>query len=417
MTEFQLNGLSSLTHLDSLDPDQFVHLNKFELINLPLFAEIPEKLTVQILLKCEYIRLEPMQLLLSPNTKNQYLYVILSGQLSAHINPNEIDKGFRIVTGEVVGEVSIVDNEPPTTYVSALQDCLLLCIHETLLWSDFIQTPGAAKNLLKLITKRSRARNIGIQKSLEQMWRLELIEQELRIAHDLQTNMLPQKPLLAEFTNIEVDAFIKPAKEVGGDLYDAFSLDTNRLCFAIGDVAGKGIPAALFMARSITVLRTEMIKSGDLLQTITAMNSILSQDNPQCMFVTLMICILNTKNGELQYVNGGHNRPLLGRFGSNFSYLQQPQGILVGVNPFAKYELAILQLKPGDLFILYTDGVTEANDSLKNEFSEQRLLEFVSNQCEQPIVNLVSGIWNAVRDFADGADQSDDLTILAVRYR
>ena len=228
--------------------------------------------------------------------------------------------------------------------------------------------------------------------------------------------MLPQQPFFPAHPQADVDALMRPAKEVGGDFFDAFPLDAERICVAIGDVAGKGVPAALFMVRTITVLRTEMLKTRDLQQIISAMNAILSQDNPQCMFVTLMICVLDISNGQLQYVNGGHNRPLFGNSVSGFDYLEQPPGILVGINPKAVYQIATRYLNPGDMLILYTDGVTEANNPAQEEFTEPRLLTFINQQEEQTAGGIVTKIRNAVYDFASGAEQSDDLTLLVLRY-
>ncbi|MGZ8158297.1 MAG: PP2C family protein-serine/threonine phosphatase [Methylobacter sp.] len=405
-----------MSSTNNLDPAKFVPVNQDLLISLPLCADIPFYLLEPFLLKCEYKLVECRELLISPGQNNHYLYVLLSGQLSAHINPLELDKGFRVLPGEFVGEVSIVDNQAPTSYVSASQDSLLLCIHETVLWTDFFQIPGAARNILQQITKRARARNLSIQKSLEQTLRLEHLEKELRIAQDLQASMLPQPPFFPAHPQVEVDALMKAAKEVGGDFFDAFALDAGRICVAIGDVAGKGIPAALFMVRSITVLRTEMLKSKDLLQTISAMNVILSQDNPQCMFVTLMICVLDLSNGHLEYVNGGHNRPLFGNSRNGFDYLQQPAGILVGINPKAVYQIATYDLHSGDTLILYTDGVTEANNQAQEEFTEPRLLAIINGQEQQTASGIVAKIQDAVQDFASGAEQSDDLTLLVLRY-
>ncbi|MCF7987706.1 MAG: SpoIIE family protein phosphatase [Methylovulum sp.] len=405
-----------LASTDSLDPVWFISAYQNLLVSLPLCAGIPLDLLVPFLLKCEYRSLEPQDQLLSPGQVNQYLYVVVSGQLSAHVNAIEWEKGFRLLPGELVGEVSIIDNLLPTAYVTATQTSLLLCIHETVLWSDFILIPGAARNMLLQIMKRVRARNLAVQKAVEQNLRLEHLEKELQIAQDLQASMLPQQPLFPSYPQIEVDAMMKPAKEIGGDFFDAFELDAGRICVAIGDVAGKGVPAALFMVRSITVLRTEMLRSKDLLQTITAMNVALSQDNPQCMFVTLMICVLDVCSGQLQYVNGGHNRPLLGNSGNRFCYLEQPAGILVGINPYAIYQTSTLYLQPMDTFILYTDGVTEANNPAQDEFTEPRLLDFINRQGQHSASGIVTEIYATVQDFASGAEQSDDLTLLVLRY-
>jgi sigma-B regulation protein RsbU (phosphoserine phosphatase) len=415
--EKDCGGVESLESADYLDPARFVGDNQDLLISLPLCADIPFCLLEPFFLKCEFKHLQFREVLLSPGQANFYLYVLLSGQLTVHIDSLESEKGFQVLPGEFVGEVSIIDNLAPTAYVAASEDSLLLCIHETVLWSDFFKIPGAARNMLRQIAGRMRARNIAIQKSLEQTLRLEHLEKELCIAQEIQASMLPQQPFFPNHPQVEVDAMMKSAKEVGGDLFDAFPLNAERICVAIGDVAGKGVPAALFMVRTITLLRTEMMKTRDLLQTISAMNATLSQDNPQCMFVTLMICVLDMSNGQLQYVNGGHNRPLFGNPGNGFHYLEQPAGILVGINPRAAYQVAIRYMNPGDMLILYTDGVTEANNPAQEEFTDPRLLAFINQQEEQTASSIVTKIRDAVHDFAAGAEQSDDLTLLVLRYR
>lgn len=409
-------NVKRLASTNSLDPVWCIATYQNLLVSLPLCADIPLNLLEPFFLKCEYRCLEPRDQLLSPGQVNQYLYVVVSGQLSAHVNVAEWEKGFRLLPGELVGEVSIIDNLSPTAYVTATQSSLLLCIHETVLWSDFILIPGAARNMLLQIIKRVRARNLAVQKAVEQNLRLEHLEKELQIAQDLQASMLPQQPLFPSYPQVDVDAMMKPAKEIGGDFFDAFELDAGRICVAIGDVAGKGVPAALFMVRSITILRTEMLRSKDLLQTITAMNVALSQDNPQCMFVTLMICVLDVSSGQLQYVNGGHNRPLLGSSDNRFCYLEQPAGILVGINPYAVYHISTRYLQPMDTLILYTDGVTEANNPEQDEFTEPQLLDFINQQARQAASDIVTEIYTAVQAFASGAEQSDDLTLLVLRY-
>lgn len=405
-----------MTTANFLDPSRFLSEHQNLLLSLPLLADIPYPALYPVLLKCDYQFAPARMLLITPQQFNQHLYVLLSGQLMAHIHADDLEKGFVIQAGEFVGEVSFIDNQAPTSYVTASQDCLLLCIPETLFWTEFLLIPGVSKNLLRLINIRTRARNQALQKSLEQEMRLELLEKELLIAQELQANMLPQRPLFATLSGMDVDAMMKAAKEVGGDLYDAFILDDDRICVAIGDVAGKGIPAALFMMRSITILRNEMLMTKDLLQTIRTMNMTLCQNNTQCMFVTLTIFVLNLSSGELQYVNGGHNRSFLGNFAEGFKYLEQPKGILVGINPAANFQVASINLKPGDTLIAYTDGITEANNLSQEEYSEQRLLNLINSQPEHDANGLINRILEDVHEFVGGADQSDDLTLLILRY-
>jgi sigma-B regulation protein RsbU (phosphoserine phosphatase) len=410
------NGVNQEFKL-TINSSRFVLSNRDMLTNLPICADIPPLLLEPFLTKCEYRFLNTGELLISPNEENHYLFILLSGKLSIHIDTIESDKGFFVSPGDLVGEVSIIDGQAPTAYVSASEYSLVMSIHETVLWSDFIRIPGAANNLLRQIAGRMRNRNAAMQRSLEQTLRLEHLEKELSIAQDLQMGVLALQPFFPNHPQIEVDAIMIPAKEVGGDFFDAISLDSDRICIAIGDVAGKGIPAALFMMRTITLLRTEMLKTKNLLKTIHAINETLSRDNPMCMFVTLMICVVNVREGQMFYVNGGHNRLLLGNITDGFEYLEQPKGILVGVSPTAAYEVTSRNLNVGDMLVMYTDGITEAMNPDHEEFTEKRLLECVNRHKQLSSQGMISGIQDAVFEFASTAEQSDDLTLLAIRYR
>ncbi len=404
-------------HADIKDPVEFVAANRGSLTALPICAGISFQLLAPFLRKCEFRWLTAGELLLSPGQANHYLFVLLSGRLMIHIHALESEKGFLVQPGEMIGEVSIIDGLAPTAYVTASERSLIMGIHETVLWTDFIRIPGAARNLLRQIAGRMRARNAAMQKSLEDALRLEHLEKELRIAQELQASMLPGRPFFPNDPQIEADAIMMPAKEIGGDFFDAFPLGDGKICIAIGDVSGKGVPAALFMVRTLTVLRTEMLKAKDALLTIRAMNEALSRDNPMCMFVTLMICVIDLNTGRMRYVNGGHNPPLFGNFSDGFEFAEQPKGILVGINPQADYQMAARNLRDGDTLILYTDGVTEAMNPGQEEFSEKRLLECAGRCKEQTVSGLIAGIQNEVLGFASSAEQSDDLTLLAFRYR
>ena len=399
-----------------LAPGKFLADYRTRLAALPLFADIPFATLEPLLLRCEYWQLPPGAVLLSPGEANHHLYLLLSGELIVHLESLASDKGFRIEAGEFAGEVSIIDGMPPTAHVSAARDCLVIAIPEVLLWADLLRVPGAARNLLRQIATRLRSRNAAMRKALEESLRLEHLQKELRVAQDLQAGMLPRAPLFPGVAAIDVQGHMTPAKEVGGDFFDAFALDAERICLAIGDVAGKGIPAALFMVRAMTLLRTEMLNGQDPGRAIEALNLALSEDNPLCMFVTLMICVIDLRHGRLHYVNGGHNRPLLGNGAPGFRYLDQPKGVLVGVDPGAAYEPAVRDLDPGDMLILYTDGITEAENPVQEQFGEARLLEVVGNNGDLGADALVERVCAAVREFTAGAEPSDDLTILAVRY-
>jgi sigma-B regulation protein RsbU (phosphoserine phosphatase) len=399
-----------------LDPVAFVASNPQLLSRLPVYEGIPFELLQPLLLRCEYRRLDAGDLLLSPGVPNHELFFLLSGQLSIYVDFVGSDKNFEVGLGEFVGEVSIIDGLAPTGFVAATAASVVLAIHERILWSEFFQLPGFARNFLRQLARRMRDRNAAIQQSVERTLRLEHLEKELRIAQELQASMLPVRPLLPGLSAVSVDALMEPAREIGGDFYDAFALDEDTICLAIGDVSGKGVPAALFMVRCITLLRAQLTQSKNLLHTIHALNAMLCEDNPMCMFVTVMVCLVDLGEARLDYVNGGHNPALFGNFRDGFGFLVQPKGILLGIDPQAAYEQASCGLNAGDVLVLYTDGVTEAMSPAYEEFSDHRLLDFLNQQRGQPVAGLVGGIRNVVKEFAAGAEQSDDLTLLALGY-
>ena len=248
--------------------------------NQPFCFGLPPKDLEPLLSKGEKRAIVVGEVLLSPGEENHYLYFLVDGLLKVHIESVENEKGFLIEPGECVGEISIIDGKPPTAFVVAKKPSVVLCIHEELLWSEFFQIPGAARNFLRQMAERMRVRNLAIQHGLEQHLRMQHLEKELEIAHDIQASMLPQQnPLFPNYPQVDVSVHLQPAKEVGGDFYDAFPLDERRICIAIGDVSGKGVPAALFMVKTITLLRIEVLKHPDLVEAITNLNLALSIAN------------------------------------------------------------------------------------------------------------------------------------------
>jgi phosphoserine phosphatase RsbU/P len=252
----------------------------------------------------------------------------------------------------------------------------------------------------------------------------EQILKELEAAHSIQTSILPQRqPLFPEHPQVDVHGAMLPAKEVGGDFFDAFALDSDQIFIAIGDVSGKGIPAALFMIRTLTLLRLSLT-NADLLapqqlgRLIEGINRVLCEGNDRCMFVTLFAGLFNVKTGVLTYVNGGHNPPFWASQGATFNRLPMPKGVLLGVfDEGITFEAAEFAFQPGDALVLYTDGITEAEQSPGHFFQEERAMAVLSRlKASSTAHDLVEGLTKAVFSFAGEAPQSDDLTVLALRY-
>ncbi|HBT76816.1 MAG TPA: hypothetical protein DEB39_07785 [Planctomycetaceae bacterium] len=246
----------------------------------------------------------------------------------------------------------------------------------------------------------------------------ERIESELRIAGGIQQNFLP-KPLENADT-FDVRGKMQPAKAAGGDLYDFFRLDENRLCFMIADVSGKGMPAAMFMATCLTLFRAAAKPTGGNDEKITEVmgwvDRRLAEHNERLMFVTALMGIFDAETGEIVLSNGGHNPPLLLR-GDTCEYLELEGGTLLGIDFGKPYAPTRLTLRPGDALVLYTDGVTEAIAADDRFYGEQRLLDLLKDigRPDSRAGDLVEAIFKDVADFSLGREQADDITVLVLK--
>jgi sigma-B regulation protein RsbU (phosphoserine phosphatase) len=245
----------------------------------------------------------------------------------------------------------------------------------------------------------------------------ERIESELSIAHDIQMSILPKIfPAFPERKEFDIYAIIEPAREVGGDLYDFFFMDDTHLCFVIADVSGKGVPASLFMAVAKTFIKATAKESMSPDQILYRVNNELCRDNDTGMFVTIFLGILDTNTGEVFYSNGGHNPPLtIGRDG-RAEFLSISPGLVLGAQENFEYVAGRLVLKEGETLFMYTDGVTEAMNPADELFSEERLLHSLMALSAKPIGEMIGGLTEEIIFFAQGAPQSDDITMMALKY-
>lgn len=246
----------------------------------------------------------------------------------------------------------------------------------------------------------------------------ERIESELKIARTIQMSFLPKKfPPFPDKKSFDIFASLKSAWEVGGDLYDFFLLGDDHLFFTVGDVSGKGVPAALFMAVSKTLLKGVAEPGMEPSEVLNRVNLELCRDNESMMFVTVFCGVLNIRTGELVYSNAAHNPPVLLRAGQNPQWLKIPKGFLLGTLEESRYETMRLDLKPGDSLLVYTDGVTEAMNGSEELYGNERLLETVRARRSLSIEGLVNEVMDSVDRFADGAHQADDITLLALHFK
>lgn len=242
-------------------------------------------------------------------------------------------------------------------------------------------------------------------------------EGELSAAKAIQQDILPHiLPPLEHYPNVRAAADLLPARGVGGDLYDVFPVDGEHLAVIIGDVSGKGVPAALYMAVTQTLQRTIAAHSGSPGQLLTKLNEMLASGNSTKMFVTYWAGYLNTRTGVLTFSNGGHNPPLLCRADGTVERLKLRHGPPLGVVKGRQYKSDELRMNPGDLLVLYTDGVTEAKNASGGMFGDARLLESVTGVASGTPAEGVETLKKAVADFTAGAEQSDDITLLITKF-
>ncbi|MDD5198505.1 MAG: SpoIIE family protein phosphatase [Terrimicrobiaceae bacterium] len=243
------------------------------------------------------------------------------------------------------------------------------------------------------------------------------LERDLHISREIQMGLLPNTfPAFPGRTDFDLHAIIEPAREVGGDFYDYFLLEENKLCFVIGDVSDKGIPAALLMAVTKTLVEATVRRNQDPRRTAELVNLALYQRNEAMMFVTLFLGILDLATGRVVYCNAGHNPPLLRRFDGRVEALALTEGAALGALDDVSFEDASFIMIPGDALLLYTDGVTEAMNAADQAYHARRLAELVEAKGSLPVDKLAKTVFDTVRTHAAGAPQSDDIAILAIRY-
>jgi len=240
------------------------------------------------------------------------------------------------------------------------------------------------------------------------------IKSELDIANKIQMNMLPSAQVCREDDIINLYAFLKPAKAVGGDFYDFFRLDDDKLCFVIADVSGKGMPAALFMAVSISYIRAFAQQEAKPSQIIKKVNKALCQNNKANMFVTMILSIVDLKTGKMTYVNAGHTKPYILSCKNQTLKLGHNNDPIVGFMPDLEFCDHSLHLKRGEKLFLYTDGVNEAFSKDGKQFGDKNLAKILDQNRSSNSQIILSSMKNAISDFTKDEEQSDDITILIV---
>lgn len=395
------------------------------LTGLELFSDVAEEVVQSMLASCPIRDYASDTQVLSPNQHNSTIYVVLAGQLRVHLDAVDSTNFIAIPVGSCIGELSLIDGKPVTAHVIAEAGCSLLMIPEQHFWTSVLPRAGVARNLMRVLAERMRASNESILQGLRQQLRLEHIQRELQLAREIQAGMLPtQSSVQAAAEGIEICAAMEPAREVGGDLYDFFKMPDGKFCFLLGDVSDKGVPAALFMARTVDAVRivSRLLRSHDgnalaLEKIIECVNQELSQNNASCMFVTMFMAVFDPHLGVLHYCNAGHNNPYLLGAGGSLQILDGSKGVPLGISAKSLYASHSLMIGREELLFLFSDGITEAAAPNGAFFGEARLEAILRTATATAPRAAMDAVLAAVSTFVHGAAQSDDITALAVSLR
>ena len=282
---------------------------------------------------------------------------------------------------------------------------------------DFATKPIDLDDLSRTIEKAIEQVRY-IRESQQEHNQLESIKNDLAIAGEIQQTILPRSfPPFPELTEVvDIYASMTPAKDVGGDFYDFFQIDDERIGLVIADVAGKGVPASLFMAVSRTLLRATALRGVSSAECLTYANKLLCKESLDSMFVTVFYGIYHYKTGMMDYTNAGHNPPYLLRGGRTVECLPVASNFVVGVFDDIEFESNTLTFGIGDTLLLYTDGVTEAFNDKREQFSESNLQDILASMHESSSAKeVVTSVLQSVKTFSGDYPQSDDITLLSLQ--
>ncbi|MCK9159525.1 MAG: SpoIIE family protein phosphatase [Bacteroidaceae bacterium] len=247
---------------------------------------------------------------------------------------------------------------------------------------------------------------------------LESLKNDLAVAGEIQQAILPRIfPPFPELSDkVDIFASMKAAKDVGGDFYDFFQIDNDRLGFVIADVSGKGVPASLFMAVSRTLIRATGMQGITSNACLTSVNKLLCKESLDSMFVTVFYGIYNVVTGVIDYTNGGHNPPYILRSDNTVEVLPMSKNFILGVFDDFEFQNDMLTIKEGDALVMFTDGVTEAFSTKHEQFDETRLVNSLSTLGGANSQEIIESVITDVENFSSGAEQSDDITMLTIKH-
>ena len=431
-----------------IEPSRLVSLAR----NLPVFAGVPEQACINLIQGGQLLEFEAEHVLVRQAEQSDYALVLLEGVVEVFVESKYGPVSLASLEAPtLVGEIGVFTNVSRTASIGAKTkgQAVKLGIEELHHFGQ--QNPRFLSNLMLQLGRRFETFNKAIGfyshalaalernefdsallddlrnplpelvdfsrsfvRLAEQIVQKRAHREEMVNATAIQVGMLPLDEILTPCKPyVEVHATMRPAREVGGDLYDFFLIDPSRLAVTIGDVCGKGIPAALFMAMTQMVMRYMLRQEADAGAAATAGNALLAASNSEMMFATLFCCVIDLRSGVVSYASCGHHSPLILRQGKALATIEV-SNLPLGIDQDAKYKTSFISLDPGDQMFLFTDGFIDAINSEGLRFGDERLHAAVERLRAHRADQFVPELIKSIDEFAGGEPQFDDLTAVLV---
>lgn len=375
---------------------------------------------------------QPGEIVLAEGATGREMYLIVEGQV-------EVVKGQGIAEmvlarrgpGDLLGEMALFEERPRFATVRALRPTRLLELSEHKVREALARQPELLYQTVQVLSARLRESDLQmivdlqckneelahayreLQEAQAALVEMERLERELELAREIQQSILPKT--FPRRPGFSCAARSHPAREVGGDFYDVIPLDKNHIGLVMADVSGKGMAAALFMALARSLIRAEAQRSASPRAALCRVNRLLLEMSESTMFVTVFYGVLDLAQGTLCYVRAGHDYPLLLRSGSNECQRLTGQGIVLGFLDDVDLEQVSVDLNPGDMLVLYTDGITEAHSTTGELFGVQRLRAQLQEMDGQSAQDVCDALFAQVDRFQEGVTQHDDMALLVAR--
>lgn len=397
--------------------------SRIEILKRCVFLSgVPEEILRALADKACLLQVAADETVIVKDETGSTMYFIISGKVRVH------DRDVVLTyldEGEVFGEMAVLDSELRSASISTECATTLLSLEREVFWKAISSQPEVFKIIIRSVMQRERNIVRDVTSRTEQLL---AYEKELEIGRRIQADFLPE--FVPEVENWEIASYFEAAREVAGDFFDIFMLkSSNHLALVIGDVCDKGVGAALFMTLFRSLIRASCLNQTGplseaqasaqtnheiLLNSINTTNRyIATTHSKSSMFASVFAGLLDPCSGEMLYINGGHESPIIFRAGGQTEILEVTGGV-IGLFPWASFTVASVQMNPGDLMFAYTDGINEAKDEKGDQFGDERILQSAA-RVDGDAETFLEGMIDRVRHFRGNAAQSDDITMLALK--